>query len=363
MIIRHALWGAAFVVATSAAAHAETPRQTDFWTCPSTFQGQTLHIYNWTTYIAEDTIANFERLCGVSIQYDTYGSDDEALEALRVGDSGYDLIVPTDGTVYDLIAEDLLQPIDLRSIPNTANLAARFRDLPHDPDNRYTIPYQWGTIGIGYNRTTLGEEITSWQQVFDSGARVAWLDEDRAMFGFALTVLGLDPNTSDAADLTAARQYLIDHAASVTEAAPDTGQDLLAAGAADIVIEYSGDIFQVIADCACDDYAYTIPDEGALLWIDSLAIPNGAPNKRLAETFIDYLLVPQVSADIGNYTAYASPNQAAIDAGLVESRYLDNPAIYPDEALLARLFLIVSNPELGERYATEWQLVKDAAGL
>lgn len=104
MIIRHALWGAAFVVATSAAAYAETPRQTDFWTCPSTFQNQTLHIYNWTTYIAEDTIANFERLCGVSIQYDTYGSDDEALEALRAGDSGYDLIVPTDGTVYDLIA-------------------------------------------------------------------------------------------------------------------------------------------------------------------------------------------------------------------------------------------------------------------
>ncbi len=336
--------------------------QTVFWECPVGFAGESLHIYNWTTYIAEDTISNFERLCGVSVTYDTYASDTDMLDELRAGNPGYDVVVPTDATVYLLVSEGLLQPLDPARIPNLANVSGQFRGTPYDPDNRYTAPYQWGTIGVGYNRTALGGEITSWEQVFNYSGNVAWLDESRSMFGIVLRLLGYDANTTDESEIDAARDYLIEHRANVVQVAPDTGQDLLGAGQADIVVEYSGDIFQLIAECACDDYAYAIPDEGAVVWNDSLAIPVGAPNRELAEVFIDYILVPQVGADISNYTAYASPNQTAIDEGLIDSQYLDSSIIYPDEALLSRLFFIVNNATLEQTYAAEWARVVSEVG-
>jgi spermidine/putrescine transport system substrate-binding protein len=160
--------------------------------------------------------------------------------------------------------------------------------------------------------------------------------------------------------IDAARQFLVDHSANLAEIAPDTGQDLLAAGQVDIAIEYSGDIFQIIGECGCDDFAYTIPDEGALIWIDSLAIAKGAPHRALAEIFIDYILNAQVGADISNFTAYASPNQTAIDEGLIDSQYLDNPGIYPDDTVLARMFYSISNATLDQSYSNAWDQVKSA---
>src|SRR5262249_2821355 len=130
----------------------------------------------------------------------------------------------------------------------------------------------------------------------------------------------------------------------------------------DIAVEYNGDIFQLIANCKCDDYAYVIPTEGALVWVDNMAIPVGAPNKPLAEVFINYILDAQTSADISNYTAYATPNQQAIDEGLVDEQYLSNPAIYPDAALMQKLFFAVSSPELAALYGTAWEQVKSSVG-
>jgi spermidine/putrescine transport system substrate-binding protein len=202
--------------------------------------------------------------------------------------------------------------------------------------------------------------VTTWDQVFNYAGPVVWLDEPRTMLGIALVMLGLDPNTTDPAEIQAAGQYLIDHSANVSEIAADTGQDLLAGGQADIVFEYSGDIFQVIADCQCDTFAYTIPSEGSVIWIDSLAIPVGAHNYRLAHIFIDYILNPQVGADIANFTAYASPNQTAIDENLIESQYLDNPAIYPDAEVQSRLFFIQSNATMEQLFSAEWERVKAA---
>jgi spermidine/putrescine transport system substrate-binding protein len=267
------------------------------------------------------------------------------------------VVVPTDSTVYLMVDEGLLQPLDQNAIPNLANISEQFRGTPYDPDGVYTAPYQWGTIGVGYNRTAIGEDITSWDQVFNSPDRVAWLDESRSMLGIVLQTLGYDANSTNTSELNEAGQYLIDHSENLVEIAPDTGQDLLAGGQADIVIEYSGDIFQVIADCGCDDYAYTIPEEGAVIWNDSLTIPVGAPNAELAAVFIDYMLNPQVGADVSNYTAYASPNQTAIDEGLIDSQYLDSTIIYPDDELRSRLFFIISNAQIEQSFTTVWDAV------
>lgn len=332
------------------------------WRCPEGFAGQRLAVYNWTTYIAEDTVANFEALCGVTVTYDTYPTEDDMLARLRQGNPGYDIVVPSGTVVYPLIDEGLLEPLNKENIPNLANLDEAFLDQPFDPGNAYTLPYQWGTIGIGYNRTKVGGEISGWADLFAYEGPVAWLEDVRGTLGVALVMLGLDPNTRNPDEIAQARDYLVEQGGNVVYIAQDDGQELLARGEVDIAVEYSGDIFQIIDECGCDDYAYIIPEEGANVWIDNVAIPSGAPNQALAETFIDYLLDPQVAADISNYTAYGSPNRAAALAGLIDEALFKDPGIYPPEAVADRLFSVVNDPELEGLYNDAWDEVKIFVG-
>lgn len=353
------------LIAMPIAAQEATPEATmealEPWTCPEGFEGQTLSVYNWSTYIAEDTIANFEEACGVSVVYDVYESNEALLARLRGGNPGYDLIVPTDYMVSIMIAEGLLEPIDHANIPNIANVSETLLDGPYDPGNQYSLPYQWGTIGIGYNQEAVGEEVTSWTQLFEYDGPVAWLEDLRGMLGIALNLLGYDPNTTNPDEIAEARDFLINNGANVVAIAQDDGQALLERGEVDMTIEYSGDIFQVI-DEAGDQFAYVIPDEGTIVWIDNMAIPTGAPNHALAEVFMDYILDPQVGADISNYTAYASPNQAAIDFGLIDEELLLNRGIYPGEATQERLFFIQDRPEVEQAYNDAWDEIKILLG-
>lgn len=338
------------------AAHAQTE-----WTCPEGFSGQTLSVYNWATYIAEDTIANFEAACGVRVIYDTYGSDDDMHVRLRQGNPGFDIVVPSDVIVTLMINEGLLERIDHAKLPNLANLDPTFMGLPFDPGNDYTVPYQWGTVGIGYN-TERVDEIDSWADLFAYDGPVAWLEDNTAMLGMGLIMIGKDPNSESEADIDAAAQYLVDHGRNVIYIAKDDGQELLLRGEADIVIEYSGDIFQIMEECECDTYAYVIPEEGTNFWLDSLAIPKGAPNKALAEVFIDYMLSPQVAADISNYTAYGTPNLTALDLGLIDPELADDPGIYPSDEAHDRLFFATLSSAREALLNDAWDMVKIFVG-
>lgn len=328
------------------------------WACPEGFEGQTLSVYNWSTYVAEDTISNFEALCGVTVNYDVFGNNEEVIARLRQGNPGYDIVVPTDYAVTILAAEGLLEELDQANIPNLANVTETLLDQPFDPGNVFSVPYQWGTIGIGYNVNAFPDGITSWSQLWAYEGSVAWLDDQRGVMGVALNLLGLDPNTQEPADIEAARDYLIENGGNVQVFAADDGQAQLLAGNVDATIEYNGDIFQLNVECECEDYAYVVPEEGAQLWMDNLVIPAGAPNKALAEVFIDYILDPQVGADISNYTAYGSPNQAAIDAGLIDEELLSNPGIYPPEEIMMNLYSLIDVPDAEVDYSLAWDEVK-----
>lgn len=332
------------------------------WVCPDGFTGQTLSVYNWSTYVAEDTIANFEAACGVRVIYDVYESNEAMLARLRGGNPGYDIIVPTDYMISIMIAEGLLEELDLSAIPNVVNVSQELRNVPFDPDNRYSIPYQWGTQGIGYNITAVGREITTYAEMFAYQGRVAWLDDLRATIGIALNVLGYDPNSANRDEIREAQRFLIENGRNVIAIAGDDGQALLERGDADIVVEFSGDIFQIIDACGCDNYVYVIPEEGSVIWIDNMAIPAGAPNKALAQVFIDYILHPQVGADISNFIAYASPNQAAIDLGLIDEALLTNSGIYPSDETRERLFFIRDVPEAEQFYNDAWDEIKILIG-
>lgn len=340
-------------------------QSTGFWACPRSYVGETLKVYNWTTYIAEDTISNFEALCGVSVVYDTFLGDEDLVAVLRAGNEpGYDVVVPIDSTMYLLLAENLLQRLNFDNIPNLANIGETFleRARTFDPELSYSVPYLWGTTGIGYNRRTLGRELNGFADMFAANARVAWIDDERLMLGIALNMLGLDPSSSNPADLEQARDFLIANSSNLAVIADDTGQDLLFEGQVDIVVEYSGDVFQIISQCQCSDFVYVVPAEGTITDMTSLVIPIGAHNKALGEVFIDYLLDRQVAADIANYTVYGSPNQVAIDEGLIYEEYLSDPAIYPPPERLERLFVLVANETIEQLFVTTWDEVHASLG-
>jgi spermidine/putrescine transport system substrate-binding protein len=325
------------------------------WTCPEGYEGQTLSIFNWSTYIAEDTVPNFEEACGVTVNYDIYESNEAMLSRIRQGNPGYDLVVPSGDTVQLMIGEDLLIPLNKDLIPNIANLIPDLMGQAYDPENEYSLPYQWGTLGVGYSTADFPDGITSWQQVWDYKGSVAWIDDRRSMFGVALMLLGYDPNTENADEIDEARQYLLDHGGNVTTVAGDDGQVLLQRGEVGIAIEYNGDIAQIIAECECDDYGYAIPEEGANVWTDNMAVPVDAPNPDLAMVFMDYILDAKVGAELSNYIAYASPNQAAIDSGFLDEEMAVDPIIYPPEDQLKHLFAIVgTTAEAEELYNNAW---------
>jgi spermidine/putrescine transport system substrate-binding protein len=321
-----------------------------------------LSIYNYSTYIDPSVLTQFEKQFGVKIQYDTYETVEDLYAKIKPGNPGYDLIFPSNEIVKIMAQENLLETLDIDKIPNIKNIDKKFLDPPFDPGNKYSLPYQWGTLGIGYNIKKTGGELSSWEAIFDPKyrGRVAYIDELRYMLGAVLIYLGYDPNTTSPQEITQAKDYILKHRDTIAAFAPDTGQLLLDQGEADMAVEWSGDIFQVMAENL--DLRYVIPQEGSLIWIDNLAIPTKAPHKELAEKFINFIFEPDISAKIANFIKYGTPNQAAIAQGLIDKKDLENPAIYPPPEVMKKLTYLKDVGEAARLYDQAWTEIKVGVG-
>jgi spermidine/putrescine transport system substrate-binding protein len=220
-------------------------------------------------------------------------------------------------------------------IPNLANISERWLNPPYDPEDAYTAAYMWGSTGIAYNVNKVSEPLDTWEEFFNHDGPVAWLDDPRSMLSFALDFLGYDPNSVDADEITEARDFLLDHSANVLTIAADDGQALLERGEVDAVIEFGGDIYQLLLDCECEDYAYVLPESGFILDVAGMVVLADGPNPELAHVFIDFVLDPYVNAWIVNDIAYPTANRAAIDSGVIAAELIENPQVFPD----------VDNPE------------------
>jgi spermidine/putrescine-binding protein len=328
-------------------------------TTPKKAEAKTLNFYNWTDYIADDTIPNFQKETGIKVTYDNYSSNDELYAKLSAGgNTGYDIIVPTDATLVKMKHANLVQPLDLSLIPNVKNLDPRFRNAAYDPGNEYSIPWQWGTTGIGFDKTKVGGTVTDWD-AFDLAAvkgRSSFLDEARDAFAMALFALGKDPNTTDDGDLDDAKDYLIDLKKKVKSITSDY-QDPLKSGELLLAQAYSGDVFTIQADNK-PNIDYIIPTSGAFSWVDSMAIPKGAPHPGNAEKFMNYILEPKVGAALTNFVNYGSPNKAA--QPFISKDITGNPLIYPPADVLAKLPFQkdIGDDEL--KYSDRWTTVKSA---
>ena len=292
-----------------------------------------LNIFNWDTYVAPDTIAGFEAASGLRVRYDLFASNDELFAKLRAGNPGYDVIFPSNNYAARLAEAELLVRLDHGRIPNIANLEPEFMAVEFDPGRRFSLPYFWGTVGIGY-RSSRVERPSSWAALFTEethAGRIALLTETDSLYA-ALRYLGFSINTTDPAEIDQAADLLIAAKPRILTFAPDTGQDLLIAGEVDLCLEYNGDILQVMAED--DDLGYVVPEEGTGRWEDTMCIPVGAPNPEAAHAFIDYIYVPEVHAAIAEFVRYALPNRPA--KALIPEEDRLNEAIYPPPEVMAR---------------------------
>ncbi len=296
-----------------------------------------LNFYNWDTYIGETTLDDFEDATGIEVSMDLYGDNDELFAKLREGNTGYDVIVPTNDTAQRMHEAGMLEDLDRSLIPNFDNLFERFKSANFDPERRYTMPYMWGTMGLGYRKSAVPKP-ESWGVVFGPENaqfkdKIAWISESTSMIGMAMQYLGHSYNSADPAHIRQAEELLIRNKGSVKTIAEDNGQDLLASGECDLVVEWSGDIAQLQGED--DDVEYVIPREGSYIWQDVLCIPAGAPHPENANRFINFLLDAEVGRDLAEYIAYATPNEAAYR--LTNDAYRTNTATFPTEEMMRSL--------------------------
>ena len=293
-----------------------------------------LNFYNWDTYIGETTLADFKARSGIEVRMDLYADNDELFARLRAGNPGYDVIVPTNDFVERMIAADMLMPLDHAAIPNMANIEPAFSDAAFDPGRRHSIPYMWGTMGIGYRKSRCDGAPDSWRWLYDSdrySGRCALLGEAGAVLGAAFKYMGHPLNTTDPKLIEAAETLIVAQKPHIRLFAPDNGQDLLLSGEVDIAMEWNGDILQAMA--RDDDISYVVPREGSILWEDALAIPQGAPHPDNAHAFLNFILDAEAGAAIAETIRYATPNAAA--RALLPESYTGNPGIFPNEKTLA----------------------------
>jgi len=316
---------------------------------------QELHVYNWSDYIAEDTVAKFEAETGIRVVYDVYDSN-EVLEAkLLAGSSGYDLVVPTSNFLQRQVAAGVYMPLDRAKIPNLANLDPDLmaRAAAYDPGNEHAAIYLWGTDGIGYSvqkvAERLGEQapVDSWSLIFDpeNAAKLAdcgitMLDSPTDILPLALNYLGLSPLSTDPAELEQAAALLEKIRPHVRYFHSSQYISDLANGEVCVSIGWSGDVL-IAMDRAIEagnnvEIGYAIPVEGTIQWFDMMAIPADAPNPEAAQAFIDFVLRPEIIADITNYVYY--PNAVPASLEFVEPEIKEDPAIYPPAEVVTKMF-------------------------
>lgn len=296
-------------------------------------EGQTdgdLNFYNWSEYIDPDLVTAFESEYGVTVTQSFYESNEAMLAQLQSGVT-YDLVVPSDYMVGIMIEEGLLTELDKDAIPNYGNLGQRFQELPYDPDGAYSVAYQYGTTGLGVNLAIVGDNFTpSWALLFDPALTsqfpggVSVLNDPRETMGAALKYLGYSLNDTSIEHLEEAAQLIKDAKAGIATFDSDQYDESLVSGEVAVAHGYSGNMIVSIGEADNpDDFTYILPQEGGTLWIDNMAIPQDAEAPCTAHTFIDFLLDEENGAALTNWNYYASPNQAAIDAGLIEQEVID----------------------------------------
>ena len=314
-----------------------------------------LNVFTWSGYISDEIRTEFEKEFGVNVVIDIYGSNEDLHAKLSVGATGYDIIMPSDYMVSKMMNENLLAELNHDNIPNFKNISPLFINKYFDPENRYSVPYTFGTAGIAYDSSVVSPVPDSWTVLWDekNKNKFSMLDDPRETLGVALKILGYSLNTTDPEQLRQSKEKLIAQKPLVKQYKSEA-EELLIAG--DVVMAHcwSGDAFRAAEKRP--SIHYVIPKEGSSQFIDTVCIPKSAPHKDLAEKFINYLLRPEVNAKISAFTMYATCVPAAkehLPEDLLKHKY-----IYPSKEVLESLEWIKYQGKFTQQYSRAWDEIK-----
>jgi len=293
-----------------------------------------LNLYNWDTYTGKTTLADFKAATGIQVKMSLFATNDELFSKLKAGNPGFDVIVPSNEFVTRMMISDMLTPLDHAKIPNRKNLLPAFRNPDFDPGRRYSMPYTWLVLGIGYRKSKIDGVPDSWKWLMDSDrykGRIGLFSEADDLMELGAKYLGHSVRDIPPEMIERVAQMYIRQKPNIKIFHNDEGQDLLLSGDIDIVMEYNGDIAQVMAEDP--DLDFVVPKEGSIINSDCLCIPKGAPRPDNAHQFINFVLDGKNGAEISSTIKYPTPNGAAL--ALMPEDYRTNHAIFPPPAQMA----------------------------
>ena len=302
-------------------------------------EGVSLNFANWGEYISDgtdgyaDVVSEFERLTGITVNYTTFANNEELYAKMEAGAADYDIIIPSDYMISRMISEDMLDKLDFSNIPNYENVDERYKNAEFDPNNEYSVPYFWGTVGIVYNKNLVDETDFGWDILWDEkyADQILMFDNPRDAFAIAENMLGYSLNTEDPAELQAAADLLGKQKPLVQAYVMDEIFNKMGAEEAAVAPYYAGDAVFLMRDY--DFLDFTIPESGTNLFIDSMCVPKGAKNKKAAEIFINFMLEPEIGYINSDYVGYSTPNAKSFE--LVDDERRNDGISYLDEEYLA----------------------------
>ncbi len=299
----------------------------------SHLNGTTINVYNWGEYISDgsegslDVNAEFTEKYGITVNYTNYTSNENLYNKLVGGGANYDVIIPSDYTIDRLIQEDMLLPLDFSNIPNYSYILDEYKDLYFDPENKYSVPYTVGMIGLIYNTKMVDEKLTSWNDMWNEkySKKILMFDNPRDAFSIAQFILGQDVNSKNSEDWDAAAELLKKQKPLISSYVMDEIFNKMERGDAAIAPYYAGDFLSMVE--VNPDLAFVYPKEGTNFFVDSMCIPKGAQNKEAAELYINFMLSTDIAVANANYICYASPNRTVLESDDYELK--GNEILYP----------------------------------
>lgn len=311
-----------------------------------------INVYNWGDYIDKDVVKDFEKEYGIKVNYDMFETNEDMYIKVKQGGSNYDVLFPSDYMIERMIREELLLKLDKSNIPNLDKIDKKFMDLDFDPNNDYSVPYMWGTVGILYNKTMVDEEVNSWDILWDKkySGDIIMLNSQRDAIGITLKRLNYSMNTRNIEELQKAKKELIKQKPLVSAYMGDNIKDAMVSGEGALAIVWSGDAVAMIRDNP--DLAYVIPKEGTNLWFDNMVIPSTAENKDGAEKFIDFMTRPDIAARNTEYIGYSTPIPEAIE--LLPDDIKNSKVAYPPAEDIENVEIFKDPTDIISEYDDIW---------
>jgi len=303
-----------------------------------------VNVCNWSDYISKEVLREFSDEYGIRVNYDYFSDNEELLAKLKIGAQGYDLIFPTDYMVKTMIEEGLLAPLDLDNIPNASEIDPRFRNLPFDPEGKYSLPYTYGFSGIGYDSNLVPDPVESWDILWNPvyQGKISLLDDMREVFAIAFKRMGYPANEVTEERIAEALQMMIEQKKFLRKYDSTMNRDMLLNGETVLAHIWSGDLAMIAEEKP--ELRFVVPREGSLMFVDNMCIPANAPHQKNAELLMNFLLKPENAARVINAIYYAMPVPKAME--WIDEEIRNDPAIYPPKEIMDKCEVL---RDLGEK--------------